>query len=129
MKTMNSLPQPFVTIYIGPTPDLATQDKAERPLLLNDKDDNDRGTVETQIASLTIIDPSLPKFFIHKNVICYHSPFFAATFNGKFAEGTTQLMTLDVDEEAFGVIANWFYSKVVVSKSGGRPRSNTLGWA
>jgi hypothetical protein len=69
MKTMNSLPQPFVTIYIGPTPDLATQDKAERPLL-KDKNDNDRGTVETQIASLTIIDPSLPKFFIHKNVIC-----------------------------------------------------------
>jgi hypothetical protein len=126
MKTMNSLPQPFVTIYIGPTPDLAIQDKPERPLLLKDKDNNDRGTVETQIASLTIINPCYPKFLTHKNMICCHSPFFAAAFNGKFAEGTTQSMTLNVDEEAFGVLANWFYIQAVVSKSGRRPVFGTL---
>lgn len=126
MKTMNSLPQPFVTIYIEPTPKLSPQDKAKIPLLLKEKDDNDIGTVESQIASLTVIDPSLPKFFIHKNLICYHSPFFAAAFNRKFAEGTTQSMTLDVDEEAFGVLANWLYSQAVVSKSGRRPVFGTL---
>jgi hypothetical protein len=115
METMNSLPQPFVTIYIGPTPELAAQDKADRPLL-KDKEDNNMGTVETQVASLTIIEPKLPKFLIHKNLICYYSPFFATAFNGNFAEGTTQSMTLDIDKDAFGVLVNWFYSQVVVSK-------------
>jgi BTB/POZ domain len=127
MKAMKSLPQPFVTIYIGPTPELAIQDKAERPIPLKDEDDNDRGTLQSQIASLTVIDPSLSKFLIHKNLICYHSPFFAAAFNGSFIEGITQSMTLDVDEEAFGVLVNWSYSQCVVSKFGRRPCCDTLG--
>jgi len=123
---MNSLPQPFVTIYIGPTPELATQDKAKRPLLLKDKDDNDRGTIQPQVASTTVMGPSLPKFLIHKNLICYHSPFFAAAFNGNFIEGITQSMTLDVDKEAFGVLVNWFYSQGVVSEFGVQPTVVTL---
>jgi hypothetical protein len=53
-------------------------------------------------------------------LICHHSPFFFAAFNGNFIEGTTQAMSLDVDEKAFGVVANWFYNQVVVSETGDR---------
>jgi hypothetical protein len=59
-------------------------------------------------------------------LICYYSPFFSAAFNGNFIEGTTQSMTLDVDKVAFGVFANWFYSQVVVTDTGGRPYLVTL---
>lgn len=34
-------------------------------------------------------------FKIHKDTLCYHSPFFATTFNGSFLEGKSQVMALD----------------------------------
>jgi len=48
------------------------------------------------------------KFVIHKELICFHSPFFNAAFNGKFIEGETQEMRMDdVDEETFGQLVHW----------------------
>jgi len=52
-----------------------------------------------------VITPSADTktFRIHKNFICYYSPFFDAAFNGKFVEGETQSMKLeDTCAEAFG---------------------------
>jgi hypothetical protein len=45
---------------------------------------------------------------VHKNFICYYSPFFDAAFNGNFTEGDTQSMKLgDTCTEAFGIFVNW----------------------
>jgi hypothetical protein len=115
---MNSTPQPFVNIYIAATPDLAAQDKATTNLCLKADTGTSSENTDTQLSSLTLNDSSTPKFLIH--VISHHSCFFAA-FNGNFIEGTTQAMALDVDEKAFGVIANWFYNRAVVSEVGDRP--------
>jgi hypothetical protein len=47
------------------------------------------------------------KFIIHKEFICYYSPFFSAAF-----KGNTQKMELnDVDPQVFGILANWLYSQ------------------
>lgn len=58
------------------------------------------------------------KFLIHKDFICYHSPFFAAAFNGPFQEGTTQTMKLeDVEANVFGILVDWVYTQEVADKS------------
>ncbi|KAN0116980.1 hypothetical protein V8E51_002957 [Hyaloscypha variabilis] len=46
------------------------------------------------------------KFVIHKDFICYYSPFFFAAFNGNFEEGRTQTMTLVDVDPAFKVVVN-----------------------
>lgn len=67
-----------------------------------------------------------PKFSIHKDFICHYSPFFKAAFNSNFKEGQTQEITLDVDEIAFGVIANWFYTQKILDTSGKVPLQSVL---
>jgi len=62
------------------------------------------------------------KFVVHKEWICFHSPFFSSAFNGKFEEGKTQTMTLvDVDPELFAIVAHWIYSKEVRNSQNERP--------
>lgn len=52
------------------------------------------------------------KFVVHKDLICYASPFFDRAFNGAFLEGKTQQMKLpDVETSLFGVFVNWLYIK------------------
>jgi hypothetical protein len=59
-------------------------------------------------------NPQDQKFIIHKDFICYYSPFFSAAFNGKFEEGRTQTMDLyDVDPHVFGILVDWIYSQEV----------------
>jgi BTB/POZ domain len=51
---------------------------------------------------------------VHKDLICYHSPFFNAAFTGPFLEGETQSMTLeDLDPTIFGFLVHWLYTKKV----------------
>jgi hypothetical protein len=59
-------------------------------------------------------------FPIHKAIVCHYSPFFDATFNGNFEEGTTQEIDLrDTEPAVFSVFVEWFYSqKVTVVKIG-----------
>ncbi|KAE9376529.1 hypothetical protein N431DRAFT_331984 [Stipitochalara longipes BDJ] len=66
---------------------------------------------------VTIIVPRGPgntdedRFFIHKNVICFASPFFQSAFNSDFAEGQTQEMRLDdVHSLVFGELVHWLYT-------------------
>jgi hypothetical protein len=50
-------------------------------------------------------------FLVHKEIICYYSPFFDATFNGKFQEGKTQCMALDdTDPDLFAALVEWLYN-------------------
>ncbi|KAE9376510.1 hypothetical protein N431DRAFT_332035 [Stipitochalara longipes BDJ] len=51
------------------------------------------------------------KVLLHKDFLCYYSPFFNAAFNSRFKEGLTQQMTLQADVTTFGVVAEWFYTQ------------------
>jgi BTB/POZ domain len=54
----------------------------------------------------------LPFFNIHKDFICFYSPFFATAFKGPYDEGQTQCMTLyDTNVEAFGMFNHWLYQQ------------------
>jgi BTB/POZ domain len=56
--------------------------------------------------------PKLTKFTIHKDFICFYSPFFASAFNGLYKEGQTQTMTLyEIEPEAFGMFVSWLYQR------------------
>ncbi|KAF4630059.1 hypothetical protein G7Y89_g8080 [Cudoniella acicularis] len=59
-------------------------------------------------------EASEPKtFLVHKNFICYYSPYFRTAFASNFIEGVTQELSLsnaDVDLKAFGIFVQWLYS-------------------
>ncbi|KAH7403726.1 hypothetical protein BKA64DRAFT_707201 [Cadophora sp. MPI-SDFR-AT-0126] len=59
------------------------------------------------------------KFCIHKDFICYHSPFFAAAFTGHCVEGESQTMSFDdVHPPTFGVFTNWLYTQALKTRAG-----------
>jgi len=60
----------------------------------------------------------MKKTSVYKDFICFHSPFFDAAFNGKFAEGQSQVMRLDdVDPVVFGFVVEWIYTRAFEDES------------
>jgi BTB/POZ domain len=52
------------------------------------------------------------KFVIHKDLICFHSPYFLTAFSSGFIEGKTQEMQLgEVDIATFGQLVQWLYTQ------------------
>lgn len=112
-------PQPTVTIYISKDVS-SVSEKVTREL------SSSQASTNSTLATQSTPGPQPPKFVIHKNKICYHSPFFSAAFNSNFIEGMNQEMTLDVNLKAFGIIANWMYTQDIVASSGEPPDLCTL---
>ncbi|KAH8745771.1 hypothetical protein BGZ57DRAFT_1011378 [Hyaloscypha finlandica] len=112
-------PQPTVTIYISKNVPAASE-KVTREL------SSSQASTNSTLATQSTPGPQPPKFVIHKNKICYHSPFFSAAFNSNFIEGMSQEMTLNVNLKAFGIIANWMYTQDIVASSGEPPDLCTL---
>jgi hypothetical protein len=78
-------------------------------------------------SNMTSVQPQNHNLHIHKDFICYYSPFFDAAFNGNFKEGQTQTMEFDdVDVTAFGILSGWLYTQNI-SDSGEWPDLTTLG--
>ena len=66
-------------------------------------------------------------FYVHKNFITHYSPYFNAAFNGSFAEGQTQKMSLeDTEPHVFGTFVNWLYSQEIENVDGEVPEDSTL---
>ncbi|KAE8445850.1 hypothetical protein EG329_012773 [Mollisiaceae sp. DMI_Dod_QoI] len=56
-------------------------------------------------------------YSIYKAVLCHHSPFFAAAFNGPSVEAYTKAVTFsDIDAYEFGYFVHWVYYGVLVDK-------------
>lgn len=70
-----------------------------------------------------IVGTENSKFTLHKNFIEHHSPFFKGAFkNDNFIEGQTQSMTItDVEQEEFGIFANWLYTQKLQNEDGQTP--------
>jgi BTB/POZ domain len=50
-------------------------------------------------------------FGIHRDLICFHSPYFKATFQGRFEEAVTGEVVLEnTDPKVFGLFADWLYT-------------------
>jgi hypothetical protein len=72
--------------------------------------------------------PQNHNLHIHKDFICYYSPFFDAAFNGNFKEGETHTIEFDdVDVTAFGVLSEWLYTQKLANLEGELPDLATLG--
>lgn len=61
-----------------------------------------------------LVGPDRTLFSVHKDLICHHSPYFDAAFNGPFKESSDGQITL---EEAapftFGLFLHWLYTGLV----------------
>jgi len=95
--TLDRNPQPVVTILVSSKP--ASKDSSEV---------KKAATVANQRTG----GPSSRLFTIHKDFLCFYSPFFASAFNGPYKEGKTQTMTLfEIDLESFGMFVYWLYQR------------------
>lgn len=57
-----------------------------------------------------IVGPSSRNYRLHKRLLCHHSAFFDAAFNGEFQEGVSgQLSLLEEDADAFDLFVHWLY--------------------
>jgi BTB/POZ domain len=68
---------------------------------------------------------SVSRILIHKDVICRYPPFFRAAFDGKFKEGDSQEMTLDVDIRIFGIFVHYIYTRSVLDANARQFRNAT----
>jgi hypothetical protein len=79
-------------------------------------------------SNMTSVQPQNHNLLIHKDYICYYSPFFDAAFNGNFQEGQTQTIEFhDVDVTAFGVLSDWLYTQKITDSEDKLPDLTTLG--
>ena len=72
-------------------------------------------------------------WIIHKRLLAHHSPFFAAAFNGNFAESATNTVCLvEDDPDAFKLFVQWLYSGELARDLGVEedlPNTLCLAWA
>ncbi|KAI4224427.1 MAG: hypothetical protein LQ349_007245 [Xanthoria aureola] len=57
------------------------------------------------------VGPDLLPFHVHQNLLCKHSPFFAAAFNGSFKESAGSMELREDDPEAFDRFLQWLYRR------------------
>ena len=57
-----------------------------------------------------IVGPSSRNYRLHKKLLCHHSTFFDAAFNGDFQEGVSGQLKLPEEEAgAFDIFVHWLY--------------------
>ncbi|TVY90520.1 hypothetical protein LAWI1_G006819 [Lachnellula willkommii] len=72
-------------------------------------------------------DDEKQEFLVHKEFICYYSPFFDTAFNGGFEEGVTQSIDiLSVYPQVFGLFVHWLYTQNVVQDQHNEPPTRDL---
>ncbi|KAL9032777.1 MAG: hypothetical protein Q9180_006312, partial [Flavoplaca navasiana] len=113
---------------------------------VNDSADSNKGGVAdpqrvlllqgTQLVTVDVgSDEGAESWTIHKRLLAHHSPFFAAAFNGNFAESATNTVSLiEDDPDAFKLFVQWLYSGELAlgelaSDSKSLPRVACLAWA
>lgn len=69
-------------------------------------------------------------FTVHKEYLCFYSPFFNAAFNGKFQEASSQSVRLeDVDPAIFGLLVHWvYYQKFDLPTAEGKDGKSTADY-
>ncbi len=61
-----------------------------------------------------IVGKEKQRFGIHKDLVCFHSPYFKGAFEGHFAEAKSGEVVLeDVRPEVFGIFVHWLYTKSI----------------
>ncbi|KAH6875204.1 hypothetical protein BKA58DRAFT_409709 [Alternaria rosae] len=57
------------------------------------------------------IGPKKKRYIVHKDVICYHSEYFRAAFNGRWKEFEEGVTLEDVEVKVFNLFVHWLYAK------------------
>lgn len=55
------------------------------------------------------IGPEKKLYTIHKDLICHHSEYFRAAYNGRWKESEDGVELEDVEPEVFGIFVHWLY--------------------
>ncbi|KAI4250269.1 MAG: hypothetical protein L6R42_008785 [Xanthoria sp. 1 TBL-2021] len=62
------------------------------------------------MVTLKVGSDRLP-FYVHQNLLCEHSPFFAAALNGPFKESAGSIQFTEDNVEAFERLIQWLYKR------------------
>ncbi|KAH6713945.1 hypothetical protein BKA61DRAFT_656502 [Leptodontidium sp. MPI-SDFR-AT-0119] len=72
------------------------------------------------------VGKELKDFGVHKDLICYHSPYFKAAFNSGFEEAKTGIMKLpETNTKVFELFVHWLYTQVLWSKDDDKEEKRT----
>jgi hypothetical protein len=53
---------------------------------------------------------------VHKELLCFFSPYYAAALKGGFAEATSNTLTLDLPNDRMADVVSWLYSGTIISE-------------
>jgi hypothetical protein len=59
------------------------------------------------------IGPEKKLYHIHQDLICYHSEYFRAAYNGPWKESDEGVVLEDVEVEVFNIFVHWLYTQTV----------------
>jgi len=63
------------------------------------------------------IGPQKKRYNIHKDIICHHSEYFRAAYNGRWKEADEGVTLEDVEVEVFHIFVHWLYTQRLPTKS------------
>ncbi|THY17419.1 hypothetical protein D6D00_08503 [Aureobasidium pullulans] len=52
---------------------------------------------------------------VHRELLCYYSPYYTAALKGGFAEAQTNTITVDLSDEETADLVSWLYSGQIIS--------------
>ncbi|KAI4641159.1 hypothetical protein J4E93_008037 [Alternaria ventricosa] len=59
------------------------------------------------------IGPEKKRYNIHKDIICHHSEYFRAAFNGRWKESDEGVTLEDVEVDVFNLFVHWLYAEEI----------------
>jgi hypothetical protein len=66
-------------------------------------------------------------YTIHKDLLCYHSPYFHRALNGSFVEAIRQEVELEhIEHDVFGLFVHWIYREKIEEKRFDNPQDSTI---
>jgi hypothetical protein len=66
-------------------------------------------------------------YTIHKDLLCYHSPYFHRALNGSFVDASRQEVELEnVQPDVFGLFVHWIYRAKIGEKRFNDPKDSTI---
>ena len=73
-----------------------------------------RAAAQGEVVTI-FVGPEKKRYNIHKDIICHHSEYFRAAYNGRWKEADEGVTLEDVEVEVFNIFVHWLYTQQLPS--------------